>query len=172
MDNIKIIAYKKYQWDWLMSHNYSIDDLSDVASDWFNERLGDSNYNDSMSGYLYDQGINGSLWVCFEEFILTEYQDAAYMYHLLTKDEYEKYLKDVGRIKYSEKIEVETPLGKIFSTVISDKEYPGVALLYDISGQPGVIMEYDPEKKCIRVRVFGPEDPEGDPINVIRISVN
>lgn len=30
MENIKIIAYKKYQWDWLMSHNYSIDDLSDV----------------------------------------------------------------------------------------------------------------------------------------------
>lgn len=128
-----------------------------------------------MSEYLYDQGINGSLWVCFEEFILTDYQDMKYMKHLLTKDEYDKYVKDMRDMKYQKKIEVETPLGKIFSTVIPDKEYPGVALLYDISGQPGVIMEYDPEKKCIRVRVlrvFGPEDPEGDPINVIRISAN
>ena len=36
---IKEIAYKKYQLHWLISHGCSIEDISCLASDWFNERL-------------------------------------------------------------------------------------------------------------------------------------
>lgn len=65
---------------------------------------------------------------------------------------------------------VKTPIGKIFAKEIPDKEFPGIALLYDNAGQPGAIMDYDPEKKSIQVRVYDAADPEGDPITVIKMS--
>ena len=69
------------------------------------------------------------------------------------------------------KLYVDTPVGKIAAAILKDDEYPGIALLLEnIDGQPGVIMEYDPGKKCVQVRVYGKEDPDGDPIHVIDMS--
>lgn len=37
------------------------------------------------------------------------------------------------------------------------------------NGRPGVIMEYDPEKEDVFVRVWGKDNPDGDPIYVVGI---
>lgn len=69
------------------------------------------------------------------------------------------------------KLYVNTPVGKIAASVLQDEEYPGIALLLEnVDGQPGVIMEYNPGKKCVQVRVYGKDDPDGDPIQVLDIS--
>lgn len=67
---------------------------------------------------------------------------------------------------------INTPLGTIFAKQIPDEEYPGIELAFSdnkCSGGPGVILEYNPLKKGIVLRVYGPNDPDGDPISVIRI---
>lgn len=48
-----------------------------------------------------------------------------------------------------------------------DEEYPGIATLTDASREPGVIVEYDPNRGCIVGRVYSAEDPDGDPITII-----
>ncbi|MBS5080408.1 MAG: hypothetical protein KH031_09635, partial [Clostridiales bacterium] len=69
------------------------------------------------------------------------------------------------------KLYVNTPVGKIAASVLQDEEYPGIALLLEnVDGQPGVIMEYNPGKKCVQVRVYGKDDPDGDPIQVLDMS--
>lgn len=69
-----------------------------------------------------------------------------------------------------EEIEIDTPIGKITATILPDTEYVGIALLYESDGQPGAIMEYDPENKCVQLRIYGADDPDGDPVSVIKIS--
>lgn len=99
MNNIQEIAYRKYQWHWLMTHDYYITDICIIANDWFNERLADRDNDSSLFDYIFENGINGALWVCFDEFIGCEYQDAAYMKELLSEVEYREYCENIG-IKY------------------------------------------------------------------------
>lgn len=74
------------------------------------------------------------------------------------------------RQEVNNNLTVHTDAGKIIAKVLPDKEYPGIALLLDKNRQPGVIMDYDPFRKCIQIRVYGKEDPDGDPIHVIPIT--
>lgn len=102
---IKEIAYKKYQLHWLISHGCSIEDISCLASDWFNERL--TNPDDgTLSDYIFDKGVNGSLWVCFDEFISCEYEDSGFMRVLLSESEYFDYCNDIGTEPESETVYV------------------------------------------------------------------
>jgi hypothetical protein len=65
-----------------------------------------------------------------------------------------------------EKIQVETPAGKIVAKISPDTEYPGICLYVDEfgSGEPGAIMEYDPNCNQIKMRVYSMDDPGGDPV--------
>lgn len=94
--SIKDVAYRKYQWHWLISHDYNIGNLDDIASDWFNERLSNPKDDGSLSDYILEHGFNGSIWACYDEFMDVEYQDAAYMKSLLSNKEYADYCKDTG----------------------------------------------------------------------------
>lgn len=96
MDEIRKIAYDKYKYNWSLNHHINMNDLDNIADDWFNERLTDPDYEDTFSDYLYNKGFNGMIWACFGEFIDCEYKDAAYMKALLTASEYEEYCKDIG----------------------------------------------------------------------------
>ena len=91
---LQTIAYEKYQYNWMMSHGYTFLSISDVAADWFNEKLADADYDTPFLEYLNSRGFDGEIWACFEEFISTEYQDASYMEHLLTDKEFQEYYND------------------------------------------------------------------------------
>lgn len=96
MKNIKEIAYQKYQLHWLMSHGYTVEYINCIAYDWFNERLTDPDNDDTLADYIFERGINGSLWASYDEFIEIEYQDAGYMEEVLSKNEYTDYCMDIG----------------------------------------------------------------------------
>lgn len=66
------------------------------------------------------------------------------------------------------KLIVETPIGAVEARVMPDDEYPGIALVFAEkgSGEPGAIMEYDPYKKAIQMRVYSAEEPDDEPAAV------
>jgi hypothetical protein len=69
-------------------------------------------------------------------------------------------------IKEKTKLVVDTPITPIYADVLPDREYPGIALMIYTKehGEIGAIMDYDPFKQIIWLRVWTPDDPNGDPI--------
>lgn len=66
---------------------------------------------------------------------------------------------------------VGTPKGEIVAKVIPDQDYPGISVEYmNKNGCPGAIMEYSPTIDGIQLRVYGKNDPNGDPIEIYQIS--
>lgn len=79
-------CYELYQLEWMMSHGYSLNDLYKVMEKSLVESAEDGEMDMNQvasnirSEFLYEKGFgNGSLFVCKEEFLGAEYQDAAYM---------------------------------------------------------------------------------------------
>lgn len=64
-------------------------------------------------------------------------------------------------------LEVNTPAGKIYSIIHPDKEHPGIATLVKAPGEPGVIIQYNPENNHITSKIYSMEDPEGEPKEII-----
>nr|WP_303182493.1 hypothetical protein [Lachnoclostridium phocaeense] len=70
-----------------------------------------------------------------------------------------------------EELSVNTPHGILKATVMPDEEYPGILTeLIGPDGSPGVSVEYNPEEDAIIVRVFGKDDPDGDPVFITHIN--
>lgn len=92
--NIKKIAYEKYKLDWMLHHGYTLEDLVGALSDYMEE------VNEDLvvvfDVWESDCGFGSEIWVCFDEFIDSEYQDMGYMKQLLTWNEYEKYEEDLN----------------------------------------------------------------------------
>lgn len=94
--DIKKIAYEKYKLNWLLGHGYTLTDLMrelDVIKE-------EEEDNDSI-GLLFDfwednRGFGSEIWVCYQEFIDTEYMEADYMKQILTRSEYQKYQEDLN----------------------------------------------------------------------------
>jgi len=82
-------AYELYKMDWVSRlpqetlmescREYVRSIVSSIQS---GEPIHDSNYAD----YLFENGYNGSIYVCFDEFIDAEYRDLEYMTELLQDD--------------------------------------------------------------------------------------
>lgn len=70
---------------------------------------------------------------------------------------------EVVKYNLSVELSVETPAGTIYSKVMPDDEYIGIATLIRTLGEPGTITEYDPEQKCIVTRVYSMDNPDGKP---------
>lgn len=71
-----------------------------------------------------------------------------------------------------EGIRVETPHGVIRALKIPDNEYPGISLelVTKDHGEPGAIMEFNPNTRSVNLRVYGKNDPDGDPIDIFGMS--
>lgn len=90
--NIRQTAYKKYQHNWMISHH--IDEK--VMDQTIQEYVADIAEDEvPFSEWLFERGFGGSIWVCLNEFLETEYQDKEYMKTLLTDDEYQLYEVDI-----------------------------------------------------------------------------
>lgn len=91
--NIKQVAYEKYKLDWMLRHGYTLTQLIEELAYYMEEA------NDDLETvydvWEYDYGFGSEIWVCFDEFIVNEYQDKHYMKQLLTKAEYDEYRKEV-----------------------------------------------------------------------------
>ena len=63
---------------------------------------------------------------------------------------------------------MKTPLGVISAAEIPDEEYPGIALLFKgTSGEPGAIMEYNPNQENVMLRVYNRENPDDEPCEIL-----
>lgn len=92
--NIKQIAYEKYKLDWMLKHGHTLSDLMHEL-DMMQEENQDDSASQLFIDWEYGFGFGSEIWVCFDEFIDNEYQDAGYMKQLLTWEEYEAYREDV-----------------------------------------------------------------------------
>ena len=91
--NIKQIAYEKYKLDWMLHHGYTLTQLIGELSACIEEANDD--LETVFDVWENDYGFGSEIWVCFGEFITSEYQDKHYMKQLLTKAEYDEYRKEV-----------------------------------------------------------------------------
>lgn len=92
--DIRQKAYKKYQHDWMISHGIGEDALNKVIQEYVADTKEDCPEM-AFSEWLFEHGFDGSIWVCYDEFLGTEYQDKEYMVYLLTEDEYALYKADL-----------------------------------------------------------------------------
>lgn len=67
---------------------------------------------------------------------------------------------------------IETPAGPIVARDMHDSDYPGIGLFFagEGSGEPGVIMEYDPNKRMVQLMVYTINAPNDDPRYVFPMS--
>lgn len=167
-------AYAKYQLRWMIDHDYSISDII--------ERLSDMEAEESHEGvgamfqeWSYDTGFDGELWVCYEEFLASEYRDKSYMRQLLRDDEYAQYLNDVGNDKtmpiHQDILSVNTPLGRIYAQYNGNTDYPGILVCAgrteDFADTPGCLLEYTPDWNRIQMVVYEKDDEPKHIITVI-----
>lgn len=78
--------YRLYQLDWMMSHGYSVYDIIKECNNELYEFVADgTTLEDDPNPELdfENSGFEGSLWVCFDEFLHAEYLDEKYMAELM-----------------------------------------------------------------------------------------
>lgn len=96
---IQNLCYELYKVDWKHSHMISKEREMDVIKNYYEEGIFFA-YEGSFTSYLEEVGYDGELYVCFEEFMETEYQDEEYILLLLANDRLSKlYLEDLKRIQ-------------------------------------------------------------------------
>lgn len=96
---IKKIAYSRYQLHWLCTHKVSLHDICKVLANCANDSFADvtpQDFENEIANTEFDFGI----FVCFEEFLESEYKNASYIRTLLNDEEYIEYLKDTDEEEY------------------------------------------------------------------------
>lgn len=91
--DIKTLAYTLYKIDWL--RRISHDRIADLVKNFYDDtkELEPDAY--TLSDYFEEYGFNGETYVCFDEFIDSEYRDKGYIKTLLNESQYNEYLKDL-----------------------------------------------------------------------------
>ena len=97
MISISHLAYELYQLDWKLSHGITLEREKRELLRYFNENIIEDQDNISYSEYLDSYGYGGMYYVCYEEFLQTEYLDRDYIERLLDHDEVliDLYLQDI-----------------------------------------------------------------------------
>ena len=98
-------AYELYRLNWLRDHEYGIGDIfSSIAefaeADENDDRITDKHaLTDLFERWEQDSGFNGSLWCCYDEFMVTEYLDPSVMLKMLPAKNRGEYLVDYANLK-------------------------------------------------------------------------
>lgn len=88
--DLKKIAYELYKINWTTTHisverqlaEYRLYQLT-LLEDYDEDSLDWNSYIPTFDDWLFEQGYDGEIYVCFNEFLDYEYQDAEYMEFLL-----------------------------------------------------------------------------------------
>lgn len=96
-ETIDVVAYKKYQQDWIKRQNFSTAFMTEIQKEYIKHKEEYyPNRTYTFQEYLDNYGFHGSCYVCIDEFHETEYQDTVYMNSLLTEEEYSQYLDNIA----------------------------------------------------------------------------
>ena len=98
--DIQELAYQRYQLDWMMKHNHSIDEiigrLEELRSEDMEAQM--MPLPDLYGEWLQEDAFGGECFACFGEFLENEYLNENYMFSLLTTTEFHLYLNDRHKI--------------------------------------------------------------------------
>lgn len=95
-DDIRAIAYLRYQMWWCLNHNVMLPDILAKYSEYWGEVEADSE-DTGFDDFIAETGFHGGqLWVCMDEFLDNEYQDADLMWQILDPVLFQKYTMDRG----------------------------------------------------------------------------
>ncbi len=152
-------CYEAYQLDWMVSHGHSLNDLYQIMVGNMGEQIDeepaeaipeDSNSLWNLAEYakeefLFSQGFgNGGVFVCKEEFLGAEFQDRAYMEHLISlmpnpKEMEAFWRKEYGIWAYEPKISIPTSAGVLKAYESADPAQPGICVCMTPAGTEGEI---------------------------------
>ena len=76
------MAYELYKIDWETTHISTERKLA-AYREYVYTKLVDYDDNYTFEDWLFDNGYDGDIYVCFDEFLGAEYQDEEYMEYLL-----------------------------------------------------------------------------------------
>lgn len=91
-------CYELYQLDWMKTHGYSLQDAFNVLREGYAEGCMSRDINggtccdddfDVIEKYFAEQGFNGELYNCFDEFIECDFKDELYMKYLLDSESFD-----------------------------------------------------------------------------------
>lgn len=88
--DIRRIAYAKFQLWWILQHGYSVEDIFKLVPAWLSDR-DENNPEDTFSNWFFENGFCGEIYPCFDEFLTSEYRDNGLMMTLLSQKEYAEY---------------------------------------------------------------------------------
>ena len=93
---MKKLCYELYKIDWKKSHGITEKQEMDVVKGYFETQMSpDADEDYLFEEYLEDVGYGGELYVCFDEFVESEYADKKYIKTLLDNHHlYNLYLAD------------------------------------------------------------------------------
>lgn len=86
-------CYELYQLDWMMSHGYSLQSIFKILKKICCDESEFTEELNSIEKYLDEQGFNGEIFACEQEFYDNEYQDKDFMKNLLSAKMFEEYKK-------------------------------------------------------------------------------
>lgn len=98
LEQLQVIAYDLYVEEWLREH-ISTERLLNALRNYHKGVLsGDYSPEYDFNAYVQESGFDGELYVCFDEFIESEFEDREYMYELLEDETfvqaYDKHMID------------------------------------------------------------------------------
>lgn len=88
IDTVRKELYRLYQLDWMMYHNQSVDSVirecQNIADEYISEDYGEDISLDLREEFN-ERGFDGSMYVCFDEFLGAEYLNEKYMSELMER---------------------------------------------------------------------------------------
>ena len=128
------LCYELYKNDWM--RRISSERRADALKNWYQET---ELKNRSVFGpeqYIERQGYDGELYVCFEEFLDSEYQDSGYMKELLSNDElFAEYEADRSFVCEYDCTDVSDSLLISSGTEIASMKYKGSEAVIEVRGE-------------------------------------
>lgn len=155
LDQFPEKCYELYKLDWMKRSGYTFKDLIQFLRDAYAEAISSNKINisttpdkdiDLLFKALEDQGFQGSLYVDFNEFMDSEFQDEDYMQHLLDDSNFSYWKKHYMTGQIREKSLAELKAGDLFvkggkEFIILDQE-PGKTRIC-LNGYHGEDMQFD-----------------------------
>lgn len=94
-NKFKHYCYELYKMDWLLSHGHTLTDAInsiidytiDTQADYSIDYPRDNAVNDIREDWEGNIGIHGMIYVCYNEFLETEFEDVDYMRNLLSAED-------------------------------------------------------------------------------------
>ena len=94
--DITKVAYEKYRLRWMMDHGYTLVDLM-KEMDMMLEEWPDATMSQLFDDWEFGYGFGSEIWVCYDEFVATEFRNPYYMCQILTQTEFDVYVEYISR---------------------------------------------------------------------------